>query len=379
MKKYSNVIFVVFLIIFAAGLWLFNSRITRVTLLSDDNFNFVKGEVLEVTEDNTADNQVNGGSQNVKVKIRSGKYKGKICDANNMNGYLYGTYCTKGTKVIVQLSSYNDELSGSIYGYDRGNIIWGIVAVLAIGLFAVGGKRGIKSMLALIFTFVCVIYLYIPLMYIGCSPFWAAVLVVIFVTIVSIYLICGYNKKGICAIAGTILGVLIAGIFATVFGKITRITGYNIEDIETMVYVSQNSKLQIGGVFFSGILIASLGAVMDVAVSISATIEEIHNKRPELTAKELFKSGIHVGKDMMGTMSNTLILAFTGGAINTMILIYAYMMPYLQIINMYSIGIEVIKGISGTLGIILTVPLVSVISAWMYGKKNPHESKSNEE
>ena len=86
-----------------------------------------------------------------------------------------------------------------------------------------------------------------------------------------------------------------------------------------------------------------------------------------------------LGKDMMGTMSNTLILAFTGGAINTMILIYAYMMPYLQIINMYSIGIEVIKGISGTLGIILTVPLVSVISAWMYGKKNPHESKSNEE
>ena len=173
-------------------------------------------------------------------------------------------------------------------------------------------------------------------------------------------------KKGICAMTGTISGVLIAGVFATVFGKITRITGYNIEDIETMVYVSQNSKLQIGGVLFSGILIASLGAVMDVAVSISSTIEEIHNKRPELTAKELFKSGIHVGKDMMGTMSNTLILAFTGGAINTMILIYAYIMPYLQVVNMYSIGIEVIKGISGTLGIVLTVPIVSVISAKVY-------------
>ncbi|WP_455950908.1 YibE/F family protein [Eubacterium sp.] len=368
MKKYSNIIFVVFLILFIAGLWLFNSRVTRVPLLSDDNFNFVKGEVVEITEDNTTDNKVNGGSQNVKVKIKSGKYKGKICSANNMNGYLYGTYCVKGTKVIVQLSSYNDELSGSIYGYDRGNIIWGIVALLAIALFAVGGKRGLKSMLALIFTFVCIIYLYIPLMYIGWSPFWAAVLVVIFITIVSIYLICGYNKKGLCAMIGTILGVLIAGIFATLFGKMTRITGLNIEDIETMVYVSQNSKLQIGGVLFSGILIASLGAVMDVAVSISSTMEEIHNKRPELTTTELFKSGIHVGKDMMGTMSNTLILAFTGGAINTMILIYAYIMPYLQIVNMYSIGIEVIKGISGTLGIILTVPMVSAISAWMFGK-----------
>ena len=228
-----------------------------------------------------------------------------------------------------------------------------------MALFLVGGKRGIKSMLALVFTFICIIYLYIPLMYIGFSPFWAAILVVVAVTIVSVYLICGGNRKGLCAMLGTILGVLIAGIFATVFGKITR---YNIEDIETMVYVAQNSKLQIGGVLFSGILIASLGAVMDVAVSISSTIEEIHNKKPELTSKELFKSGINVGKDMMGTMSNTLILAFTGGAVNTMILIYAYIM------NMYSIGIEVIKGISGTLGIVLTVPLVSLISAKVYGK-----------
>ena len=322
MKKYSNAIFVVFLIIFAAGLWLFNSNITRVPLLSDDNFYFVKAKVVEVVEDNTVNKEVNGGSQNVKVEITSGKYKGKICEANNMNGYLYGTYCKKGTNGIVQLSSYGDELSGRIYGYDRGNFIWLIVAVLGAALFLVGGKRGLKSMLALVFTFICIIYLYIPLMYIGVSPFLAAVAVVIVVTIVSIYLICGSTKKGICAMTGTISGVLIAGIFATVFGKITRITGYNIEDI--------------------------------------------HNKRPELTAKELFKSGIHVGKDMMGTMSNTLILAFTGGAINTMILIYAYIMPYLQVVNMYSIGIEVIKGISGTLGIVLTVPIVSVISAKVY-------------
>ena len=138
-----------------------------------------------------------------------------------------------------------------------------------------------------------------------------------------------------------------------------------------MVYVAQNSKLQIGEILFSGLLIASLGAVMDVAVSISSTIEELHEKNPNLTGRELFNSGINIGKDMMGTMSNTLILAFVGGAINTMILIYAYSMPYLQIINMYAIGIEVIRGISGTLGIVLTVPLVSGIAARVYiGKES---------
>ena len=93
-----------------------------------------------------------------------------------------------------------------------------------------------------------------------------------------------------------------------------------------------------------------------------------HTMGPMRAALRIKESGINVGKDMMGTMSNTLILAFTGGAVNTMILIYAYIMPYMQVVNMYSIGIEVIKGISGTLGIVLTVPLVSLISAKVYGK-----------
>ena len=154
MKKYSQIIFVIFLIIFSAGLWLLNSNITRVPLLSDDNFYFVKGQVQEVIEDNTTNKEVNGGSQTVKVKITSGKYKGKTCEANNMNGYLYGTYCKKGTKVIVQLSSFGEELSGSIYGFDRGAFIWIIIAILGVALFLVGGKRGIKSMLALVFTFI---------------------------------------------------------------------------------------------------------------------------------------------------------------------------------------------------------------------------------
>ena len=114
------------------------------------------------------------------------------------------------------------------------------------------------------------------------------------------------------------------------------------EEIENLIYVAQNCKLQVGDLLYSGILIASLGAVMDVAMSISSTIQEIHDRNPEISKKELFKSGIHVGKDMMGTMSNTLILAFTGSSLNTMIMIYAYSYPYNQMINMYSIGIELL-------------------------------------
>ncbi len=99
------------------------------------------------------------------------------------------------------------------------------------------------------------------------------------------------------------------------------------------------------------------------------TIQEIYDQNPGLSHKELFCSGIHVGKDMMGTMSNTLILAFAGSSLNTMIMIYSYNFPYQQVINMYSIGIEILRGVSGTIGIILAVPFVSAIASYIIPKK----------
>ena len=114
---------------------------------------------------------------------------------------------------------------------------------------------------------------------------------------------------------------------------------------------------------FAGILISALGAVMDVAMSVASSINEIHEKSPHLDRKELWRSGINVGKDMMGTMSNTLILAFAGGSLNTFIYIYSYNYNYYQVLNMYSIGIEIIQSVSGALGVILTVPLVSWITS----------------
>ena len=120
---------------------------------------------------------------------------------------------------------------------------------------------------------------------------------------------------------------------------------------------------------YAGILISALGAVMDVAMSIASTINEIHFRNPLLSAKGIIFSGIRVGKDMMGTMSNTLILAFTGTSINTLVFLYVYNYSTTQIINMYSIGIELIQGIASTMGVILTIPLVSLLSAWHLKRK----------
>lgn len=354
-----------------AAITVFGKSIERKPLLADDNTEFAKAVVTQSSNENLQTDTVSdtGDSQEATLLIKSGTYKGETVEGFSMNGYLYGANCKEGTKVIVKLSEYNGKLSASVYNYDR-EFETGVLICTFLGLmWIVGGKKGINSILALIFTFIVVIMLYVPMMYIGVSPFLAAVAAVVLITVITHILIADLQMKSIAAMLGTICGVVVAGLIALVFGKAANVTGYNVDEIETLVYVGQNSKLDIGGMLFSGILIASLGAVMDVAMSVSSALHEIQQNSPDIGKKELFKSGINIGRDMIGTMSNTLILAYVGSSINLIMIIYAYSYELHQVMNMYSIAIEIMSGIAGTMGIILTVPFTSFITSMLLVKK----------
>jgi uncharacterized membrane protein len=353
---------------FFAFLYFFN-QVERVELVNQKGTGFEKAVVEDVVKDNIQKDGSRVGKQDLKVRMLSGKQKGKILDATSFSGYLYGADCKKNMKVIVSISTSGNKYVASVYSYNREPILYGFVALFILILWAIGGKKGLKSAVGLIFTFICIIFLFIPMLYKGYSPFLAAVIVGILTTIVTMYLIAGLSVKTIASILGTISGVIIAGVFATAFGYFAKISGYNVTEVEELVFLATKTHINVGGILFAGILIASLGAVMDVSISIASTINEIYDKNQNLNYKQLFNSGINVGRDMMGTMSNTLILAFTGGTINTLILIYSYSMKYNQIVNMYSVGIEVMQGISGSIGVILTVPLVSFITAKLLTSK----------
>lgn len=357
-----------FIIIFFIFLYMFNHSIEKTPLLDQSSGQFARATVVEIVSENRDETGIQLGTQIINVKLRSGEYAGQIVQATNIDSYLYGADCKMGTKVIVQISVFNGVVSANVYNYDRTNELMIIVALFLMTLVCIGKKKGLTSALGLIFTFICIVYLYLPLMYIGVSPFISATIVAILTTLVTMYLIGGFSKKTLCAIIGTTGGVIVAGMFASVFGIFTHINGYNVTDIETLIYIGQSSKVDISGLLFSGILIASLGAVMDVAMSISTTIEELVYHNPQITRKQLFKSGIKIGGDMMGTMSNTLILAFTGGSLSTLLIFYAYHIPFLQMFNSYDIGIEMIQGIAGSLGVILTVPFVSIVAAFLMVK-----------
>lgn len=374
----SKVITFCFLIIFFIFLYFFNN-IERVELVNSSGTSYVKAVVNEIVEDNIQEDGSRIGYQKVMLRVLSGKLKGQLIEGTSFAGYLYGADCTVGMKVIASISKYEDNASAAVYSYDRSNIIYIFVGLFLLMLWIIGGKKGFKSAIGLVFTFICIIYLFLPMLYKGYSPFLSAVIVIILITIVSLYLIDGITKKSISAMIGTIIGVIIAGICAAGFGYVAKISGYNVSEVEELVFVANNTELKVGGILFSAILIASLGAVMDVSMSISSTLTEIYNHNKNIGRVELFKSGINVGRDMMGTMSNTLILAFTGGSINTLILNYAYALKHNQIINMYEIGIEIMQGVSGSIAIILSVPLVSIISSYFltYGRKKSLRSKIN--
>lgn len=336
----------------------------KVQLVSTYNRSFEKATVKEITKDNLEEDGERYGNQEVVLHIKTGSYAGQDVSAISPNGNLFGAACTVGLDVIAIVSaSDSGEPVVTVYSRDREYVVYIFIALFILMLWLVGGKKGLKSALCLALTFVLTVFVYFPLVYRGFSPFWAAALVCVVSTVITIFFVAGTNVKSVAAIAGTAFGVLVAGVLAVIFGQLAGISGYNVSEVESLLFVGQNVPIDIGGLLFSGILISTLGAVMDVGMSLASTLDEIHEKKPELSVSELFRSGINVGRDMMGTMSNTLILAFVGGSIITLMLDYCYDLSYYQLINSNNICIEIMQGLAGTIGIVLTVPFTSLLAA----------------
>ena len=362
-KHKRHLIILLITVLFAVFLIRYN-QIDRVGLYDTEGKTFEKARVVDIVEDNETESGNQIGNQIVSLELLTGDYKGNTVEAVSSSSYLYGAHCEVGMRVIAEVNESDDSLYVTVFSQDRMWILYAILFLFLVTLCIIGGRQGFNSAIALVFTFVCIVFLFLPMIYRGISPVLAAAAVAVLTTFVTMYLIGGLSSKSITSMIGTVAGVGISAVLAVVFGKIAGISGYNVSDIEQLEYVGQMTNVRIGELLYAGILISALGAVMDVAMSVASTISEIHFRNPQLSRKELFTSGIRVGKDMMGTMSNTLILAFTGSSINTLVFMYVYGYGIVQITNMYSIGIEIIQGIASTMGVILTVPIVSVISAW---------------
>ena len=367
-KAVRYLIYLLLVCVFAVFVFRLN-QVEKTELVVRTGQTFEKGKITEILQDNLDSNGTRVGEQKVRVKMLTGVRKEEELDVTSSSGYLFGAACTVGMKVIVMQSVAGETTIASVYSQDREWVIYIFAILYLLALCIIGGKQGIKGCLGLIFTFFCVIFVYLPLVYLGYSPFWSAVFICFLTTLVTMYLIGGSTKKTCAATLGTLAGVVLAGISAWCFSKASGISGYNVSNIETLMTLWNTNRIQVGGLLFSGLLISCLGAVMDVAMSISSAIDEIYKQNSSLTRKELFKAGMRVGRDMMGTDSNTLILAFAGSSVSTLLLNYAYDLPYQQIINSNNIGIAIMQGLAGSFGIVLSVPLTVLICTILFHKK----------
>lgn len=311
------------------------------------------------------------GSQYLELEILSGPHKGAVLETVNYLTAYANVDCDVGTRVIVRLDVDDSGVPYvvSIPNYDRGFILMGMLAVFALLLVVIGGKKGVMALLGLVYTLAGIWFLLIPMVLRGIPSIPAAIFIAALTAAASLLMLTGFSRKTLCAGLGCVCGVAAAGLFAWIVGKLTPIGGFNMSEAEELVLRAYDSPLEIRGLLVSGILIAALGAVMDVAMSISSACHELRTVDPEITSGSLFRSGMNIGRDAMGTMANTLILAFAGASFNMLLLFQVYHYPLIQIINSDTMAIELIQSVAGSVGIILTVPLVSLFASLLMGKR----------
>ena len=342
------------------------NQVDKVALVSREGQTFEKGVVTEILQDNVQPDGSRVGEQVVRVLMKTGGLKGREIETTSSSGFLFGAPCTVGMKVVVMQSLAGDTVVSSVYAQDREFQILAFAALYLLALCLIGGWQGAKGALGLVFTFGCILWVYLPLVYRGWSPFWSAVLVCAVTAVVTLWLVGGPTRKTLVATAGTVAGVVMAGVAASLFSLATGITGWNVSDIESLMTLWSTADIQVGGLLFSGLLISSLGATMDVAMSIASSMAEVQAQTPDISCRALFQAGMRVGRDMMGTDSNTLILAFAGGSVSMLVLDYAYDLSWLQIINSNNIGIAVMQGLAGSFGVVLSVPVTVALAMLLY-------------
>lgn len=353
---------------------LYYANYDRPTYTSSD-ISGIEYEVGKVTgilsDDKVADDSVEGqwlGTMDLQIEILTGRYKGQSVNVTNYFSALYNVRVKQGDKVSIRIDTSEDGYQVSIYNYYRVPQLIGCVLIFLLFLIVIGGKKGIKSAAGLIFTMICIFWLLLPLSLKGYSPLLVTILLILVCNLVTFYLVDGIQAKTVIATLGSVCGVLAGAGFAMISQAAMSVTTYQMDEAETLLLITTTTKLEVKNLFLCGILIACMGAVMDVAMSISSAVAELHNVNPEMGRKELFRSGMNIGRDAMGTMSNTLILAFAGNSLNMILMIYSYGVGFQQLMNTDFVAIEIIRSIAGSIGIICTVPIVAFIAAAYFGK-----------
>ena len=373
-KILTIITLLVCLILFVFGyLWARPEK--EEVIQADDYAEYDNGTVIQVLSDSTTVDPVaenaKRGEQLLIVEMTSGQYKGDMLQVYNYVGPIYGEPLKEGDSCTLTVSTYSDgTVTATVFEYNRQTPILIVIALFFIATILVGGKKGLQSLIGLIITILSIFLILFPALLKGAPTLPTTLGICIYVSLVSLVILSGVSKKTICAFLGTTMGMVLAFIFAMITQKLLRISGLRMADVEPLLQLRQTgTPIGLRGLLSASVIISSLGAVMDVAMSLSSALQEVHEANNKLNTKELFTSGMNIGRDMVGTMTNTLILAFLGSSLVLTLYIYSIGLSLNQFLSSSYLAVEIATGISSSIGVILSVPLTALIASIAYSKK----------
>ena len=344
--------------------------------MEDTDYIIFKANVLEIEYDDTAEKrdislEADIRYQHLKIEILDGSHKGETMTIRHtIERIMPGYYIFKaGDKLLIRATEDNGKIETvKIQEKVRDTQVYLIVGLFVALLLIIGGIKGLKTLISLVIAVAMIFFGYIPLIIKGINPILASLGISIPVVIITLIIISGKNIKTFVAIIGTSLGVIISGILAFIFGNFANLTGLADDSSISLAYIPHFRNLDYKGILFGTILIGAIGAIMDVAISIASALYEINDLDKNISKKNMIISGMNIGKDMMGSMSNTLILAYVGTTLHLIILFIVYRIRFTEIINLDSIATEIIRAMAGSIGLIITIPVTVVIGTAIYKK-----------
>ena len=305
---------------------------------------------------------VRSGEQRCQLEIVSGKFKGRTAEGVNMlNGSLeQDKLFSEGDRAQVVVSYNADEiLLVTMIDHDRipMELVMGAIFILFLILFA--GRTGVRAVLSFFLTVLAIWKLLVPLYLKGYNPIWTGLVFTLLLSVLIIALVYGFDRRCISAVSGTFLGILVTCLLGSLFTDLFQIHGAVMSSSESLLYAGYQD-LNLTRIFMASIFIGASGALMDLSVDITSAVHEVVEKRPDIGWKEAVRSGMNVGRSAMGTMTTTLLLAYSGGYIALLMVFMAQGTPLVNILNYKHVAAEMVHTVIGSFGLVTVAPFTAL-------------------
>ncbi|GAA5186507.1 YibE/F family protein [Ferrimonas gelatinilytica] len=331
---------------------------------------FVQARVVEVMEQSVQPDYLAPdlliGTQRLKIEILEGDELGEQREVDNSLSRLHNVFVEAGDTFVLLVREGPRKTIYWPYNHDRSNAVYWMAVLFLFLVVLLGGMQGVNSIVSLYFTAALVLSVLIPGLFAGWHPVWLTVGLMAIKILVGFALIAGCNRKSYASMAGTLAGVVAAGIAAQCFGEWAQLSGIYLDKGEDLINLNRDGQLQIRWLLFVAIMISALGAIMDVAISMASSYHELREANPGQSERDRLMACVNIGRDVMGTMTNTLMLAFAGSSLTLMMMVWGFQMPADQFMNIPAIALALIHALAGSIGLVLAIPFTLLACTLIY-------------